>query len=237
MGINLSFTPFFDACLKCNAFGRKIMVLGAQKLHDPSECIIKFAKENNHTRLAEMPELRTLFAERFNVLEYIDCDLNDCADLTLDISEPIPSDLCGSFDAVLDAGTLEHVFDIASCYRNIHNLVKEGGTIIHIAPMTWHNHAFFNFNPSTFDMIAKANNYHKLVADYHYNRRAFFLGKKTKPQVLLTHDDERTIDIDKKVLSGIFKGDYTLNNTLYMVAYRKCSSGDVFLTPYDIAKE
>ena len=40
------------------------------------------------------------------------------------------------FDIVTDQGSCEHVFDIAECYRTMHNLAKPGGYII-IAQATW----------------------------------------------------------------------------------------------------
>lgn len=236
MGIALSFIPFFDLCVQRNALGGRLMVLGSQVLHDPAERIVQFAQKHGHSRLALNPDVRTLFAERFRVSDYCDCDMNGMADLNLNLSEPAPPELVGSFDAVLDAGTLEHVFDVAACYRNIHNLVKAGGAVIHISPMSWFNHAFFNFSPVTFDRIAEANGYEKIAAAFHYVPCTTFLQRTVKPEILITFTGPENGDCCDSRLQQIFRNNYTLNNVLYMVAFRKMSERP-FRVPYEVSHE
>lgn len=228
MGISLSFTPFFDACYKSNALQGSMMVLGSQMLHDSTESIIEFAERNNHSDLAQKPELRTYFKDRYKISDYTDCDMNGQADLELDISIPVMDKLRGVFDIVLDAGTMEHIFDIASCCRNIHDLARSGGVIIHISPVSWHNHAFFNFNPVTFDRIAKANHYEIMAAAYHYTPAGCFFRKNRRPKVVFANGNDYVGDV--------FRDRYTLNNVLYMVAYKK-NSAKGFVMPYDVAED
>ena len=64
------------------------------------------------------------------------------------------------FDYVLDAGTLEHIFDLPCALRNMSNMVKAGGSVIHIVPLFgWLNHGFHNFSPILFEEFYQANNW------------------------------------------------------------------------------
>ena len=83
----------------------------------------------------------------------------------LDLNLPI--DLGQRFDIVHNSGTLEHVFDIAQAFRNMHNLTRPGGLMIHHAPFVgWVGHGFYALQPTLFWDLAEANNYHVHVMLY-----------------------------------------------------------------------
>jgi hypothetical protein len=76
----------------------------------------------------------------------------------LDLNQPI--DIGQRLDIVHNAGTLEHVFDIAQGFRNLHNLTRPGGFMIHHAPFVgWVDHGFYALQPTLFWDLAEANNY------------------------------------------------------------------------------
>lgn len=54
------------------------------------------------------------------------------------------------FDVVLDPGTLEHCFNIGQAFRNVRDLCRPGGTIIHVNPLSMFNHGFWNLNPCAY---------------------------------------------------------------------------------------
>jgi len=81
----------------------------------------------------------------------------------VDLNEPLPADLVGAFDIVLDAGTMEHCFNVGQAVRNILAMAKVGGFVIHMNPMTMINHGFFNFSP-TFYHDFYGQNGHQLIA-------------------------------------------------------------------------
>ena len=58
-----------------------------------------------------------------------------------------PCDL-GSFDLVIDAGTIEHCFNIGQAIVNAAQAVAVGGHVFHAPPMTMLNHGFYNINPT-----------------------------------------------------------------------------------------
>jgi hypothetical protein len=81
----------------------------------------------------------------------------------VDLNEPLAADLVGAFDIVLDAGTMEHCFNVGQAVRNILAMAKVGGFVIHMNPMTMVNHGFFNFSP-TFYHDFYGQNGHQLMA-------------------------------------------------------------------------
>jgi SAM-dependent methyltransferase len=81
---------------------------------------------------------------------YHDIDLNGAAEISADLSTPLLPELCGVARSVMDWGTSEHIFNIPQTFANIYRLLKPGGTIVHIAPVSWFEHGFFNFNPLFF---------------------------------------------------------------------------------------
>ncbi len=60
-----------------------------------------------------------------------------------------PCDL-GAFDLVIDAGTIEHCFNIGQAMLNAAQAVVVGGHVFHSPPMTMLNHGFYNLNPTLF---------------------------------------------------------------------------------------
>ena len=52
------------------------------------------------------------------------------------------------YDFVLDVGTLEHCFNMATALLNMDGFLKDGGEIFHENPFNWGNHGFVNINPT-----------------------------------------------------------------------------------------
>jgi hypothetical protein len=81
----------------------------------------------------------------------------------VDLNQPLAPDLVGAFDLVLDAGTMEHCFNVGQAVRNIIDMARVGGFVIHENPMSMVNHGFFNFSP-TFYYDFYVQNGHQLVS-------------------------------------------------------------------------
>lgn len=105
------------------------------------------------------------FADEFFRLlgtrDLVTVDRSDFEGATLlhDLNEPFPEKLHGSFDLVLDGGTLEHIFDYPSALRHCLELVSVGGHFITITPANnWMGHGFYQFSPELFFRIFTAEN-------------------------------------------------------------------------------
>ena len=69
-------------------------------------------------------------------------DLNDAA---------LPTHLENRFDAIIDHGTMEHVFHIPNALNNIFRMLRVGGRVIHSAPgENFFDHGFYQFSPTLF---------------------------------------------------------------------------------------
>lgn len=59
----------------------------------------------------------------------------------------LPMALPCTYDTVIDAGSLEHVFDIATAFRNLISFTALGGRIVHVLPVNnLSGHGFWQFS-------------------------------------------------------------------------------------------
>ena len=102
------------------------------------------------------PFLRVLGAER---VESVDASSYEGATRVVDLNAALPADLEGAFSAVVDAGTLEHVFDFPTAIRNCMRMVAPGG---HLLSVTVANnmagHGFYQFSPELLYRVFTAAN-------------------------------------------------------------------------------
>lgn len=65
-----------------------------------------------------------------------------------------------TFDLVTNHGTTEHVFNQYACFKNIHDLTKTGGYMLHGLPFQGYvGHCFYNYQPNFYLDLALANEY------------------------------------------------------------------------------
>src|ERR1700730_386540 len=81
------------------------------------------------------------------------------ASITHDMNSPIPRELEATFDAVIDAGTIEHVFNFPVAISNCMKLVRPGGRLFLITVANNHcGHGFYQFSPELFFRLFKNQN-------------------------------------------------------------------------------
>jgi len=89
----------------------------------------------------------------------MDATAYEHASLVHDLNQPIPSELGGRFDVVLDGGTLEHVFNFQTALLNAMRMVKVGGRLILNAPANnYFGHGFYQFSPELFFRVLNQEN-------------------------------------------------------------------------------
>ena len=89
--------------------------------------------------------LEALGAEK---VESLDASDFEGATVVHDMNLPVPGELKGRFDAVCDAGTIEHVFNFQTAIRNCMEMVKVGGHLILGSPANnSFGHGFYQFSP------------------------------------------------------------------------------------------
>jgi hypothetical protein len=81
------------------------------------------------------------------------------ATLLHDLNQSFAETLKGTFDLVIDGGTLEHIFDFPSALRHCLELICVGGHFITIAPTNqWMGHGFYQFSPELYFRVFSAEN-------------------------------------------------------------------------------
>lgn len=95
----------------------------------------------------------------------IDLYPDESPDRIVDLSKPLPADFGAAFDAYLDAGTLEHVFDLKVALAGLIECLRPGGVAIHISPLSgFENHGFYQFSPKLFARLYASNGFQELQA-------------------------------------------------------------------------
>lgn len=81
------------------------------------------------------------------------------ASITQDLNEPLAAHLHSQYDAVVDGGTLEHVFNIPMACKNVMDALKVGGHFFAALPANnWCGHGFYQFSAEFFYRVFSAEN-------------------------------------------------------------------------------
>jgi SAM-dependent methyltransferase len=156
-------------------FSGQVLQLGRQYVFFDDDSLQKFARLHDVKLKSEFVDANkrtaplgpsyiddgTFFARLgFRVVESCDASSDEAPTHVFDLNGKIPDELIGRYDVVYDGGTLEHVFNIPNALRNIHQLLKVGGRIIHCSPSSnYVDHGFYMFSPTLFFDYYSANNY------------------------------------------------------------------------------
>ena len=96
-------------------------------------------------------------------VNHVSLDLNgkDGA-IPLDLDVDIPKSFSNKFEVVTDYGTIEHVNNQYGVFKNVHNLCKEKGVMIHVLPHVKSPNAVserYYFSQEFMEGLAKKNGY------------------------------------------------------------------------------
>jgi SAM-dependent methyltransferase len=163
---------------------KNVFEIGSQELHLKKEDLkqlfdnagLKSNLVDEYPNINNWPERprcpSKFFYESLGIKEYQSIDINgDYGAIVHDLSKPFEDrSKFNKFDIVTDHGSCEHVFNIAECYRTMHNLTKPGGYII-IAQAVLKGNGYFKFDESFFEGIAAANSYKIIFNSYVINTR------------------------------------------------------------------
>lgn len=81
-------------------------------------------------------------------LSVVDASAYEGANIVHDLNEPVPETLQKRFDAIVDGGTLEHIFNIPIALSNLASMLKLEGTVFISTPANnLMGHGFYQFSP------------------------------------------------------------------------------------------
>lgn len=91
------------------------------------------------------PVLYALGAKQVESMDFSDYEK---ASLVHDLNNPIPATLKGNYNLVIDAGTLEHVFNFPTAIKNCMEMLKVNGHFITVTTgNNFFGHGFYQFSP------------------------------------------------------------------------------------------
>jgi SAM-dependent methyltransferase len=111
------------------------------------------------------------------VVDAVDASAYENASIVHDMNLAWPADGAGrgSYDAVLDFGCLEHVFDFPTAWRNCVDLCKVGGHVFHALPANnLSGHGFYQFSPELF--------FNLYQPERGFELRALYFAQKADPR-------------------------------------------------------
>lgn len=92
-------------------------------------------------------------------LDSIDFSDYEGASILHDLNLPVPETLHNRFDAIIEAGTLEHLFDVPTALRNIIQMLRVGGSLFLFPPSNnMCGHGFYQFSPDFFFRVFSEEN-------------------------------------------------------------------------------
>ncbi len=160
MGIDRMVARFLLAAPRAGVDFSQTLTVGRQALYASEAGLTAELKRVNHSQprsqAREMlagdgyaePLLKLLGAKR---VDSVDASGYEQVTLTHDLNHPVPAAWGGSYSAVVDSGSLEHIFDITSAARNYMELVAPGGHLLFAHPANDQiGHGFYQLSPEFF---------------------------------------------------------------------------------------
>lgn len=116
----------------------------------------------------DMPEWAdpVFFALGAEKLEFLDASPYEGATRLHDLNRPVNPDWEESTDTLIDAGSLEHVFDVKTAIENYLRLVRVGGSVLllDMPAVNLCGHGFYQFSPEFFCEVFSARHGFELVS-------------------------------------------------------------------------
>ncbi len=157
MGINSQTAVFLAEARARGVSFRSVVTLGRQNLNADRRALEAIARRNHlprdvvsrsSGRYAEGYLAHFLGAEEIVALDHSDYEGDVIA---RDLNQPIGEDLEQRCDALIDGGTLEHVFNFPVALANCMRMVREGGRLFIFTPANNQlGHGFYQFSPELF---------------------------------------------------------------------------------------
>jgi len=159
VGIGYHGLQFLRFGAKHGQFGR-VATIGRQGLFlDKSEVrsLIDVGADYKHEEYCD-----SLLRQHFGAKCVDSWDYSDYegASHIADMNKPLKN-VPSAYDTVIDAGSLEHVYNAPQAFVNVSELCRDGGQILHVSPANnFCGHGFWQFSPELFfSLYCESNGY------------------------------------------------------------------------------
>lgn len=141
---------------------RNLLTLGRQGIHIAPHTMNHFLQKNNFSHLTNKYEwgfCEQLFIDLgFGNVDSLDASNYENANIIHNMNHPIPNNF-NKYDYILDAGTMEHIFNTPQVCENIINMLNIDGIFVSITPNNnLSGHGIYQFSPE-FYLSAFSNKY------------------------------------------------------------------------------
>lgn len=172
LGIDLNSAQLLIKAHRSGVSFERMATLGRQRLLGDRESWISLLRESGYEVSNDcarrLLDPATEYCEEFfrllgaKEIFAIDFSAFEGAQILHDMNLPIPETLVSSFDLVLDGGTLEHIFDLATALRNAAFMVRPNGRFISLTQANnFCGHGFYQFSPELYyRFLCPKNGYH-----------------------------------------------------------------------------
>lgn len=160
MGFNREGVAFLRWCHANGTDFTTTATLGRQELHLSTGALSRLVGGRAARILTEADGYAEPLLAHFGAVEVtsIDASSYEHATVVHDLNTDIPEALVGQFSAVIDGGTLEHIFDYPTALRNALRLVSPDGHFIAISPTSnLAGHGFYQLSPELFFRVLRPN--------------------------------------------------------------------------------
>ena len=169
MGLDVNGTKFLLYARRQGVSFAKTAMIGRQEMlvsvADLQTNLSRFGIETTTKDIEKLIPDSNCYAEAFLKLlgaeEIISFDAStyENASVIHDFNQPIPDEFKNRFSAVLDGGTLEHIFNYPAALKNCMEMVAEDGHFLAITPANNQlGHGFYQFSPELFFRVFSAEN-------------------------------------------------------------------------------
>lgn len=76
-----------------------------------------------------------------------------------DLNYPVGDQHNDFYSLVVDPGTIEHVMNVGEVLKSIVRMLRVGGYVYHVSPMSMFNHGYWNFSPVAYYDFYTANGF------------------------------------------------------------------------------
>lgn len=186
MGISLNHARLLIAAGRSGVDYRHTLMIGRQQMRPstltagaldrllpPSGPTESASSATTDERGYAEPFFRRLGAQQ---IDSLDVSAYEGATVLHDMNDPLPAAMAGQYSAVLDGGSLEHVFNFPQALQNALTLVEVGGHYLSFTPTNnFLGHGFYQFSPELFFRVLTLANGFQLE-----RLILFFKGDQTK---------------------------------------------------------
>lgn len=133
-----------------------------------------------------------------------------------DFNQPVPEEYLSRYTAIVEGGTLEHIFEFPTAIKNCMRMIEVGGHYLGISPTNnYMGHGFYQFSPELYFRVFSADN------GFQIERVILHEGRETKKWYTVPDPE----DVKHRV------GITNTTPTLLLILAKKLLDSPIFATP------